>query len=245
MAGRTIKLTLEYDGSDFVGWQFQENGRSVQDIVERGLAQILQERTRIVGAGRTDAGVHAKGQVASFETESSVNCDQLVRGLNGVLPDDVVVLDAKEAAPHFHARYDALSRRYQYVIKRVATALSRKYCWVVGYSLDIALLKQCENELPGNHDFESYCKSNSAVAHHSCTILNASWSYPDSSTLVFDVTADRFLHGMVRALVGTMVEVGRGYRPMEEFRQILDAKDRRKAGMAAPAQGLFLVEVNY
>lgn len=245
MASRTIKLTLEYDGSDFVGWQVQENGRSVQDVIERALAQILRERIRIVGAGRTDSGVHARGQVASFETESSLNCDQVVRGLNGVLPNDVVVLGVEEAAPRFHARYDALSRRYQYVIKRGATALSRKYCWVVKYNLDIALLKQCETELLGNHDFESFCRSNSTVAHHNCTILNASWSYADSSTLVFDVTADRFLHGMVRALVGTMVEVGRGYRQLEEFRQILEAKDRRKAGVAAPAQGLFLVEVNY
>lgn len=175
MANRTIKLILEYDGTEFVGWQHQENGRSVQDVVEKGLSQILQEEIRVIGAGRTDSGVHAKGQVASFRTESSLNCASIVRGINGVLPEDVVALDAEEAAEGFNARYDARSRRYEYVINNKATAISRKFSWVVKYKLDIELMKRCLDEILGLHDFESFCKSDSGVKHYNCDVFNAAW----------------------------------------------------------------------
>lgn len=245
MAHRTIKLILEYDGTDFVGWQSQENGRSVQDIVEKGLSQILQEEIRVVGAGRTDSGVHAKGQVASFRIESSLNSALIVRGLNGVLPKDIVALRGEEAVDGFNARFDARARRYKYVIKTRPTAISRKFSWVVGYKLDIERIKLCLNEIEGLHDFESFCKSNSEVAHHNCNIVKVSWLQCGESTFIFDIIADRFLHGMVRALVGTMVEIGRAYRPIDDLKRIMAAKDRREAGMAAPPQGLFLTEVTY
>ncbi len=245
MAQRTIKLTIEYDGTDYVGWQLQENGRSVQEVLERGLAQILRENIRIVGAGRTDAGVHARGQVASFRMESSLHCHQLLRSLNGVLPEDVVVVGAEEVAADFNARYSARSRRYQYIIRRRPTALDRKFCWELGYKLDVDLLSRCAGIIAGAQDFESFCKSEARVDHYRCTVFDALWSSPDSATLVFDISADRFLHGMVRALVGTMVEIGRGYRSIDELPAILNAKDRRRAGMAAPARGLFLFEVKY
>jgi tRNA pseudouridine38-40 synthase len=245
MSHHTIKLTLEYDGTDFVGWQFQKNGRSVQEVVEKGLTQILQEEIRVVGAGRTDSGVHAKGQVASFRTETSLNCVSIVRGLNGVLPDDVVVVNAAEVSENFSARYSARSRRYEYVIKKVPTAIARRFSWVVGYTLDLVLMEKCLDGIRGLHDFTSFCKNDSEVEHHDCTVHEASWRKEDPTTIVFDITADRFLHGMVRALVGTVVEIGRGHRMMEDFKQIMDAKDRRRAGMAAPPQGLFLVAVNY
>jgi tRNA pseudouridine38-40 synthase len=245
MPHQTIKLTIEYDGTDFVGWQYQENGRSVQEVIEQGLSQILREKIRIVGAGRTDSGVHAKGQVASFRTESSLDCTSILRGLNGVLPGDVVILDVQQAADGFHARHNARSRRYEYVIRKIPTALSRKYCWVLGYKLNIDLMEQSLESVVGPRDFTSFCKSDSEVNHHNCTVLNASWVRQDDVTMVLDITADRFLHGMVRALVGTMVEIGRGYRPAGDIVRILEAKDRRLAGMAAPPQGLFLAAVNY
>lgn len=245
MANRTIKLTLEYDGTDFVGWQSQENGRSVQDVVEKGLSQILQEEIRIVGAGRTDSGVHAKGQVTSFRIESSVDCALIVRGLNGVLPKDIVVLHGEEAVDGFNARFDARARNYTYVIKTRPTAISRKFAWEVGYKLDVQLMTRCLEEIVGLHDFESFCKSNSEVNHHNCNIINVSWQEREESTLVFNITADRFLHGMVRALIGTMVEIGRSHRPVDDLKRILTAKDRREAGAAAPPQGLFLTQVTY
>lgn len=245
MAHRTIKLILEYDGTDFVGWQYQKNGRSVQEVIENGLLQILREQTRIVGAGRTDSGVHAKGQVASFRTESSLNCAQIMRGLNGVLPVDAVVRGVAQVSDDFNARYSARSRRYQYTIRSTATALLRKYCWVLGYRLDLNLMNKCASTILGKHDFASFCKTESEVNDYLCTVYRAGWFKETDSRMVFDIEADRFLHGMVRTLVGTMVEIGRGYRRIEEFQQIMDARDRRRAGMAAPAQGLFLTEVEY
>jgi tRNA pseudouridine38-40 synthase len=245
MAERTIKLTLEYDGTDFVGWQCQENGRSVQDVVEKGLSQIIQKDIRIVGAGRTDSGVHAKGQVASFRTETSLNCALIVRGLNGVLSKDVVALDAQEAVESFHARYDARWRRYEYVIKIAPSAIARRFCWAVRYKLDIESMRGCLSHILGLHDFASFCKNDSVVRDHNCSVREASWRKQDESTVVFEITANRFLHGMVRALVGTMVEIGRGYRSVDDFKRIMGAKDRRKAGMAAPPQGLFLSAVEY
>lgn len=245
MPTRTIKLTLEYDGTDFVGWQYQDNGRSVQEVVEKGLSQILQEHIRIVGAGRTDSGVHAKGQVASFRTESSLDSKSIARGLNGVFPPDVVVLAAEEAPDGFNARFDARSRRYEYFITTIPTAISRRFSWLVNYNLDCDVMARCVGEIRGFHDFESFCKIDSEVKHHDCTVLNASLLTPDESTLVFDITADRFLHGMVRALVGTLIEIGRGHRPSDDLSRIMAARDRREAGMAAPPQGLFLAAVHY
>jgi tRNA pseudouridine38-40 synthase len=245
VATRTIKLTLEYDGTEFVGWQFQENGLSVQEVIEKGLSQILREEVRIVGAGRTDAGVHARGQVASFTTESSLDCEKIVRGLNGVLRHDVVALDAMVAKEGFHARFDARSRRYEYVVTTRPSAIDRKFCWMVHHRLDIEMMRECLASIVGTHDFASFCKSDSAVAHHTCTVQNAVWQSRDDSRFLFDITADRFLHGMVRALVGTMIEVGRGYRRADEFKDIVAARDRTKAGVAAPPHGLFLAEVTY
>ena len=132
MTRQTCKLTLEYDGTDFVGWQFQKNGRSVQEVVEKGLSQILQRKIRVVGAGRTDSGVHARGQVASFTTETSLDCVEIVKGLNGVLPDDVVAVSAEEAPDGFNARYNAKSRRYQYIILNRPTAIARRFSWAMG-----------------------------------------------------------------------------------------------------------------
>ncbi len=245
MSRRTIKLTLEYDGTDFVGWQYQRNGRSVQEVVERGLSRILQESVRVVGAGRTDAGVHAKGQVASFESESSVHCERIVRGLNGVFPDDVVALCAEEMPAGFNARYDAELRRYRYCISCRPTAISRRVSWVVGYQLDFDLMNDCLDSLRGEHDFESFCRSEAEVKHYRCHVHEAILTRTDDAMLVFEISANRFLHGMVRTIVGTLVEIGRGHRPAGDLEVIMASKDRRRAGMAAPPQGLFLVEVKY
>ena len=242
---RTCKLTLEYDGTDFVGWQYQTNGRSVQEIVEKALSQILREEIKVVGAGRTDSGVHAKGQVASFTLESSLDCNAIVRGLNGVLPDDVAALDVKDVADGFNARYDAKSRSYQYVIVNRPSVLSRRFAWVIGYKLDIDAMRGCLDEIRGTHSFESFCKVDSNVEHHRCAVLHASWEERAEQEFVFEITANRFLYGMVRALVGTMVDIGRGHTPQSSFKQILESKDRRNAGVSAPSKGLFLIHVDY
>jgi tRNA pseudouridine38-40 synthase len=240
-----IKLLIEYDGSDFVGWQIQPNGRSVQGELEKALSEILQESISTVAAGRTDAGVHARGQVASFKTSKSVVPELVQRGLNGLLPPQIVILSAERVPDSFHARYSAKSRSYSYHLGLKPTALQRDRCWYVGgYKISDELLQRCADLLPGEHDFASFCKVDTSVDHFRCTVEYAQWRR-ESAELVFAIRANRFLYGMVRAIVGTTVEVARGHRDFEQFPEILAAKDRTKAGSSAPAKGLFLEEIVY
>jgi tRNA pseudouridine38-40 synthase len=241
---QTIRLIIEYDGTDYVGWQFQLNGRSVQEELEKAIKQILQSDIRITGGGRTDAGVHARGQVASFSVERDVEIDLLAKSMNAVLPENIVIREALEVSLDFNARYDAKKRRYAYFICQEPTAIHRNYCWQVFQKLDFELLKNCAQQIIGEHGFRSFCKVETDLHHHRCTINSAEWKLKDG-LLVFEITANRFLHGMVRTLVGTMVNIGRGHTKIEDFKSILEARDRSLAGMSAPAKGLFLEEIIY
>jgi len=241
---RDIKLLIEYDGSNFVGWQSQINGRSVQDEITKVLDQILQEPINLIGAGRTDAGVHARGQVASFRTNSHLGVGSVLSGLNGILPEDIYVHAVEEVAEGFNARYDARERLYRYYCAMKPTAIGRHYQWFVKYDLNLSAMNAVASQIVGEHDFESFCKYEADVRHHRCVVSRSVWKEMPGM-YVYEVRANRFLHGMVRALVGTMIDVGRGFIPVSEFRDIMAAKDRRKAGMAAPPQGLFLEEVTY
>jgi len=241
---RNIKLIVEYDGINYVGWQRQENGKSIQGEIESVLSQVLREKVNVIGAGRTDAGVHARGQVANFRTESNLDLSETKGGLNGLIPDDIVVHNVEEVPIDFHARYSAKERQYSYLITRVPSALIRNYSWLVKFPLDVELMQKAADTLIGKHDFESFCKANSDVDNYYCTATSASW-HQEGSLLIFMINADRFLHGMVRALVGTMVDVGRGYTTFENFLKILEKKNRAEAGMSAPAKGLVLEKVIY
>lgn len=241
---RKVKLVVEYDGKDFVGWQLQDNGRSVQGVLEEALKSLLQEEVRIVGAGRTDAGVHARGQTAHFETESTMPPASLQRGLNALLPDDVVVRGVSDVSPEFHARYGAKWRQYSYTICREQIAIARGFAWYLDYKLDEDALNRCANEILGDVDFRAFCKASADPKHYRCIVRSAKWKTVDAG-LRFEIEANRFLYGMVRALVGTMVEIARGLRPEEDFRRILESGDRKQAGMAAPASGLVLERVLY
>jgi tRNA pseudouridine38-40 synthase len=239
-----IRLTLEYDGTDFVGWQYQTNGRSIQEEVEKALKQILQADIRISGGSRTDAGVHARGQVASFFVERDIELATLAYRLNSVLPHSIVIRNAVETQEVFNARYNAKSRRYTYSICQDPTALFRLYCWHVAQDLNLDLMQQCARQILGTHSFRSFCKVPTDNHNHRCTILASQWHQKDKF-LKYEITANRFLHGMVRTLVGTMVNVGRGHTPYEEFQIILESEDRSFAGMSAPAKGLVLEEIYY
>lgn len=241
---RNIKLTLEYDGTDFVGWQIQPNGRSVQGELENALAQLLQESVKTVGAGRTDAGVHARGQVANFRTNSTMGTHELQRGVNALLPADVVVLEVEEVPLEFHARYSAVARSYSYQIIRRPTALQRRFVWFVGYRLDHELLAVCAKSIVGERDFGSFAKTGSTENDRVCNVKHAQW-VERNGLLIFEITANRFLYGMVRALVGTMIDVARGYTTLDEWNHILQVGQRSEAGMSAPAHGLFLDSVTY
>jgi len=243
---RTLKLTIAYDGTAYSGWQFQPGSRTLQATLETAVAKITGERVRVVASGRTDAGVHALGQVVSWHTESRLECDVLRRALNANLPDDVAVLHCEEAQTGFHAIRDAVSKRYRYVIHDgpVRDVFRRDYCWQYRERLDAEAMHRAAQGLRGTHDFCSFETQSPQRATSVRTIFDISVNR-DGDCLTFEVEADGFLYNMVRAIVGTLVEVGRGAQAEEWPAEVVAAGDRGAAGMTAPPQGLFLVYVCY
>ncbi len=241
---RNIKLTIEYDGTNYVGWQRQLNGKSIQGEIELALKKILQEDITIIGAGRTDAGVHARGQVANFRTNSILSPTKIKPALNSTLNDDIVIHHVEEVAEDFHSRFSAKERVYLYYISFEPTALERYTTWHLYQSLDVALLHEAATVVLGSHDFEAFAKVGSDVKHHVCNVFSSQWMQA-GDRLVYTISADRFLRGMVRALVGTMVDVGRGFIRNEDFIERLEKKLKYEPRTAAPACGLVLERVLY
>ncbi|MBC7187055.1 MAG: tRNA pseudouridine(38-40) synthase TruA [Calditrichaeota bacterium] len=241
---RNLKIILEYDGTDFCGWQRQPGVRTVQGELERVLEQLLQHPVSLTAAGRTDVGVHAQGQVVNFFTERRIQATRLLRGLNALLPPDVRALEVEEVPAGFHARFSALARVYRYRIATRPYAIGRQYVWYYPRPLDLELMRRALQPLLGEHDFRSFCRAEAALPHYRCCVEEATWSECQGE-LCFDIRANRFLHGMVRTIVGTLVEVGRGKIPAESVGQMLEARNRRVAGPTAPAQGLCLMRVVY
>jgi tRNA pseudouridine38-40 synthase len=227
------------------------NGRSVQGEIEKALLQLIQEKVNVIGAGRTDSGVHAREQVANFRCDSDMDIKQINRGLAAIIPDDVSLMSLEETVFDFHARYSAKSRTYSYIITTSPSALLRKYSWFVKYSLDIKLLEQCAASFIGAHDFEYFCKDDSGVNNFLCDITQSFWTF-NQNNLRYQIQANRFLHSMVRLLVGTMVDVARGYVSIDVVDSIFLNKDKSKprpgsmrSGQVAPAKGLFLESIQY
>ena len=241
---RTLRLLLEYQGTDFVGWQIQAQGRTVQGELARALQILLREQVIPIGAGRTDAGTHALGQVAHFHTHSPLPVERLCRGLNGLLPPDIAVLGVDEVPADFHARYSALGKGYRYRICTAKSALDRHLVWSLYQPLDLEPMVQAARALPGAHQFAAFCNQDPLPDNFICQVKACNWTRQDRE-LVFAIEADRFLRHMVRILVGTMVEIGRGRRQPEEMEVLLQSSDRSAAGPTAPAQGLCLLRVNY
>ncbi len=241
---RNIKLTLEYDGTDFCGWQYQPRQRSVQGELETALGRLTQQKVAVTAAGRTDAGVHALGQVANFHTSSELPLVAFARGANALLPYDVRVLDGEEVPESFSARYSACSRAYRYVISNRPRAIGRQYSWHQPAGLDLDAMHKAAQAFVGSHDFESFCQAGAALDHYRCLVHHAEWR-DAGDELVFEIRANRFVHNMVRIIVGTCVEVGRGALRPDAMNVILSEQDRRAAGRTAPAHGLFLLQVDY
>ncbi len=244
-----LRFDLEYDGTRFAGWQRQappNEARTVQGELESALARILQEEVSVIGAGRTDAGVHARGQVANARIgREDIAPEELRRALRGVLPRDMVCARVSAVPDAFHARYDARKRMYSYTITHSPRAIGRFYAWEVGWKLDDAVLERAANAIVGAHDFTSFSKAHGAAKHHRCTVASSRWSR-NGSERRFEIAADRFVYSMVRALVGAMVAAARGKITVEEFRAILEACDRRRnTNPLAPPHGLCLEEIQY
>jgi len=241
---RNIKLIIEYDGTDFYGWQVQANERTIQGELHKALNTLLHQKVQVIGSGRTDTGVHALEQVANFKSDSDMDVRTLQRGLNSLLPDDIIIQNVEEASPSFHARFDATSRRYTYRITQRQWAIGRQYAWYVSFPLDLSEIEKGTELFRGQQNFRSFCAAESTVSHHICTVNDLHWEKREHE-FIFDIEADRFLQHMVRTIVGTLVEVGRGRWPATEIQRMLKEEDRQKAGPTAPAYGLYLTKVNY
>jgi tRNA pseudouridine38-40 synthase len=254
---RTLKLTVEYDGTNYVGWQRQPDGVSIQGLLEEALGPFEGAPLTVHGAGRTDAGVHALGQVASVRTRTEHGVASLRRGLNAVLPVDVRVVAVEDAPPDFHARFDAVSKTYEYRIANAAlvSPFEFRYVWHVPGALDRGAMQRGAAALLGRHDFAAFQSAGGDVHTTERTILSIAVetatravvpvTREDCRSIVIRVTGDGFLRHMVRAIAGTLVEVGLGRWPPDRVAEILASRDRARAGRAAPASGLFLVRVDY
>jgi tRNA pseudouridine38-40 synthase len=241
---RNFKIALEFDGTDFHGWQRQPGLRTVQGVIEEGIAAVFRKQVVVNGAGRTDAGVHAFGQAGSFALDTELTESQIWKALSSKMPEDVSIRGIEEKDPSFHARFSAISRRYTYFVRTEPTAIWRRYTHVVNYPLDSDSMQQAVQYLIGERDFASFTPARSQDAPTSCNLMEAGVTDEDE-LIAFSFEADHFLHHMVRIIVGTLIEVGRSRIRPEQIKTILCKKDRTAAGPTAPPSGLFLMGVGY
>jgi len=246
MGPRNLRLELEYDGTRYHGWQRQKNALTLQGTIEEALLRLTGERVHLIGSGRTDAGVHALRQVANFHSSSSLPLKAFVHGLNALLPPDIAVLTAAEAPLEFHARKAARSKTYEYHIlnRPVRSPLGLRYAWHLTAPLNPEALEEAARMLVGEHDFAAFQASGSAVRTTRRRVEEACWRR-EGDMFLFRITATGFLRGMVRSLVGTMVQIGLKKRPVSDLAELLARPDRTRVGPTAPPQGLFLVSVRY
>ncbi|HYR51857.1 MAG TPA: tRNA pseudouridine(38-40) synthase TruA [Candidatus Dormibacteraeota bacterium] len=240
----TVRLGIEFDGSDFHGWQVQLRDRTVQGEIERAMREVTGTNVRIAGAGRTDAGCHASGQIASATLETRLTPERLRMALNAHLPRDVRIVEAAEAEPDFHARFRAMRRAYRYLIVSRPTALLRNHAWARPIRADLEALRRASRPLQGSHDFLSFSKQGGDDEDTRCSVTELRWSRRGIVTR-FDIVADRFLYTMVRRVVSTVLRAAEEGGGAKAIRAALHARDRRSAAPPAPAHGLYLTRVRY
>ncbi len=242
-----FKITIEYDGSAYHGWQRQAEDRTIQGEIENALMTMTGDRFTVTGSGRTDAGVHALNQTANFRCATSLTPEAFLKGLNSLLPEDIVITSCKVVPEKFHARFDVKSKVYHYRMlnRLLPAAISRQYAWHIRKKLDLNAMKQALCYIIGSHDFKAFEGSGSPRASSIRCIINADFVKTDSDYLVLRIEGDGFLKFMVRNIVGTLVDVGLDKITPDDFKQILLSKNRNLAGITAPAHGLFLMEVKY
>ena len=238
-------MTIQYDGTDFYGWQVQAKGRTVQGDIEKALSIIYpEEKITLLGAGRTDAGVHALGITANVKLPSKLSSNELLQALNGNLNQDDRIDSTEEVEDDFHARFSATAREYEYRFVKLFSPVSRNYTTPLKWEIDKNLLNVCAELLPGKHDFTSFCKATAEVDNKICTVFFSNWEESDEM-LIFKIKANRFLQHMVRYLAGTMLEVARGRYALSDFNSLLRNKKTKAVVVRAPAQGLYLKKVYY
>lgn len=247
MALRNIRLVVAYDGTRYHGWQRQKNGLTVQEVIEESLKVMTEMLVKLLASGRTDAGVHALNQVCNFETRSQIPVDALKRGLNALLPPDILIKDAAVVSLKFHSRYRAKSKIYEYrILNRPDPDIFRRSTlWHIRFPLDVEKMSECLSLINGTHDFSAFKSSGSANTDPVRTILAAGIFGDEDGVLRLVVEGNGFLRHMVRNIVGTLVEVGQGRMDIKDFADVLESGDRRLAGKKAPPQGLFLMAVKY
>jgi len=238
-------IYFSFDGTNYHGWQIQPNGISVQEQLETALSTLLREKVPVVGAGRTDAGVHARKMVAHFDINQKIDGKQLVYKLNRLLPRDMAVDRIEEVESIKHARFSAVSRTYRYYVTTCKDPFNRNYSWQTHFELDFALMNEAATLLRDYEDFGAFCKSHSDVKTTLCDVMYAKWHQTSDDSWYFEITANRFLRNMVRAVVGTLVEVGRHRMTIDDFRKVIEGKKRTEAGESMPGHALFLERVEY
>ena len=238
-------IWFSYDGTHYHGWQVQPNGVTVQSELERCLSLLLRETITVTGAGRTDAGVHARQMAAHFDTDAVFEAPLIVKKLNGLLSHDISVDRIETVATDMHARFSAVSRTYHYYIHTHKDPFVRQYSQEIHYTLDFELMNKAGHILQEYEDFGAFCKAGSDVKTTICHVTYAQWHQTSPTAWYFEITANRFLRNMVRAVVGTLIEVGRGRMSLDEFRQVIEGKQRTQAGESMPAKALFLEKVEY
>ena len=243
---RNIKLTIEYDGKDFYGWQKQPNKLNIQGEIEKAIYNITKEEVDLIGSGRTDAGVHALGQIANFKTNSNISIEKLPLALNSQLKNSIIIKKAEVVDERFHSRYNAKQKTYRYIINnsQCGTAIYRnlEYCFPI--ELDVEKMKEATKYFEGEHDFKAF-KSSGTSGKNSVRTIYKAIVKKEGERIIIELTGNGFLYNMVRIISGTLLDVGMGKIAPDEIEDIIESKDRQKAGKTLPAHGLYLVEVLY
>ena len=243
---KRIKLTIAYDGTNYCGWQIQPNGLTIEEVINRTLSKLTGEDIQVIGASRTDSGVHAMGNVAVFDTETTIPAEKIAMALNQRLPEDIVIVKSEEVASDFHPRYCDCSKTYEYHIinTRIPVPTKRLTNYFVSYNLNIENMRKAASYLVGEHDFVSFCNVRTDVENTVRTITELD-ILTNGDEITIRITGDGFLYNMVRIIVGTLIRVGRGFYEPEKVKEILEAKDRKAAGVTVPPQGLMLMKIEY
>jgi tRNA pseudouridine38-40 synthase len=238
------RILIQYDGTKYAGWQIQANALTVQEELSRAVEAVLKETIILNGSGRTDSGVHALGQAANFKTSSELDLYKFKYQINSIISNDISVIAADKVEPEFHARYDARKRTYLYLISTRKNPFLAKYSWFLSNIPDIELLKKVSRIFIGRKDYSSFCKTSSETTNRICEVYDINWRYL-KGVLFFTITADRFLHGMVRTIIGTILGSVKDPDPEKIITQTFEKKERSAAGESVPARGLFLYKVKY